>query len=119
MTSFGFGQRTCLGQSVTQDELVVACGALCWAFDLKKKIDPATGREIEIDYMKSNSLLIVKPDAFQMAFHPRTEERKQLILRQWEEADRVENAAIEKFRSAGAKAAEVQEKVDMKIAETI
>ncbi|KAK0664410.1 Cytochrome P450 monooxygenase psoD [Lasiodiplodia hormozganensis] len=87
MTSFGWGQRQCLGQSVTQDELVVACGALAWCFNLKHKVDPRTGQKIHIPLDKSNSLLIVKPDPFQMAFEPRSEERKQQAIRLWREAE--------------------------------
>jgi cytochrome P450 len=29
LSSFGYGQRQCLGQTLTQDELLLACGALC------------------------------------------------------------------------------------------
>jgi len=104
-TSFGWGQRTCLGQSLTQDELVVACGALMWAFNLKKKVD-ANGKEIDIDLNKSNSLLIIKPDAFEMAFEPRSEEKRQIILDQWkvaEEQDERERAAFLETVRAGKK----------------
>lgn len=87
MTSFGWGQRQCLGQSLTQDELVVACGALAWCFNMKHKIDPATGEKIHIPLDKSNSLLIVKPDPFEMAFEPRSEKRKQEAIRLWHEAE--------------------------------
>lgn len=87
MTSFGWGQRQCLGQSITRDETVVACGALVWAFTMKCKVDPVTGKEIEVPTDKSNSLLIVKPDPFEMAFEPRSEERKQQIVDEWKAAE--------------------------------
>lgn len=87
MTSFGWGQRQCLGQSITRDEMLVGCGALSWAFNLKRKVDPTTGQEIEVSTTKSNSLLIVKPDPFQMAFEPRSEERKQQIIDEWKAAE--------------------------------
>ncbi|RFU33339.1 hypothetical protein B7463_g3033, partial [Scytalidium lignicola] len=88
LSSFGYGQRTCLGQSLTQDELLVACGGLCWGFIMRKKIDPVTGREIEIDLQASNSLLIIKPDPFQMEFMPRTDVRKAEMIAQWELAEK-------------------------------
>lgn len=87
MTSFGWGQRQCLGQSLTQDELVVACGSLAWCFNLRPKRDPATGRALPVPLDKCNSLLIIKPDPFQMAFEPRSEERKREALRLWAEAE--------------------------------
>lgn len=86
MSSFGYGRRQCLGQTLTQDELLVACGGLCWAFNMTKKIDPVTGLEIDIPLSQSNSLLIIKPDPFDMAFHPRSEKRRGEIASQWQEA---------------------------------
>jgi hypothetical protein len=87
MTSFGWGQRQCLGQTLTQDELIVACGALSWGFNLRPKKDPATGRNLPVPLDKSNSLLIIKPDPFQMTFEPRSETRKREALQLWAESD--------------------------------
>ncbi|KAK3208976.1 hypothetical protein GRF29_69g348557 [Pseudopithomyces chartarum] len=105
MTSFGWGQRQCLGQSITRDETVVACGALLWSFNMKRKVDPRTGKEIEVPTDKSNSLLIVKPDPFQMAFEPRSATRKQQIIDEWKAAE-AEDA---KERAAFLAAAEQKE----------
>ncbi|KAK6860982.1 hypothetical protein PG995_004618 [Apiospora arundinis] len=68
------------------DELIIACGALMWCFNLKPKVDPLTGQELPVPLDKSNSLLIIKPDPFQMTFEPRSEERKQEALRYWHES---------------------------------
>jgi hypothetical protein len=105
MTSFGWGQRQCLGQSITQDEMVVASGALMWAFNLKRKVDPLTGQQIEVPLDKSNSLLIIKPDPFQMAFEPRSVERKAETIKQWQEAE----AADAEERAEFLRAAERKE----------
>lgn len=82
MTSFGFGQRACLGQSVTRDETIVATGALLWGFNLKHKKD-ANGNDIPASIHSSNSLLIVKPDPWDMAFEPRSKEREQSMRSMW------------------------------------
>ncbi|KAI1266546.1 cytochrome P450 [Xylariaceae sp. FL1019] len=87
MTSFGWGQRQCLGQTLTQDELIVACGALSWCFNLEPKQDRITGNQLPVPLNKSNSLLIIKPDPFEMAFKPRSEARKQEVLRLWAQAN--------------------------------
>lgn len=99
MTSFGYGRRQCLGQTLTQDETLVACGALLWAFNLKKKIDPVTGLEIDIPLFKSNSLLIIKPDPFEMAFEPRSELKREAIKSNWLEADARDNKERAEFVS--------------------
>ncbi|CAJ2506739.1 Uu.00g079250.m01.CDS01 [Anthostomella pinea] len=109
MTSFGFGQRQCLGQTVTQDELIVACGALSWCFNLKPKQDPITGYDLPVPLDKSNSLLIIKPDPFQMAFEPRNEARKQEALRLWA----VSDAQDQRERAAFAKGAEAEKLSDV------
>jgi hypothetical protein len=100
LSSFGYGQRQCLGQTLTQDELLIACGALCWGFNMTKKIDPKTGRDMDIDLNKSNSLLIVKPDPFKMQFTPRSAEKREVMIEQWkvaEKADLEERAAFLKL----------------------
>jgi len=66
--------------------MMLACGGLAWSFTMKHKVGP-DGKDINIDYMKSNSLLIVKPDPFQMAFEPRSATRKQQILQNWSDAE--------------------------------
>lgn len=107
LSSFGYGQRQCLGQTLTQDELLLACGALCWGFNMTKKIDPRTGLEVDIDLNASNSLLIVKPDSFQMQFTPRSQGRKKQMIDQWkvaEQADIEERYAFQK-RAEEARAA--------------
>jgi len=86
MTSFGWGQRACLGQSVTRDETIVATGALLWGFNLKHKKD-AHGNDIPASIHKSNSLLIVKPDAWDMAFEPRSNERAQSMRNMWADSE--------------------------------
>ncbi|KAI0976323.1 cytochrome P450 [Xylaria arbuscula] len=97
MTSFGWGQRQCLGQTLTQDELIVACAALSWCFNLKPKKDSATGRDIPVPTDKSNSLLIIKPDPFQMTFEPRSLARKQEAIRQWKETDARDKRERDEF----------------------
>ncbi|KAF2013036.1 cytochrome P450 [Aaosphaeria arxii CBS 175.79] len=104
LTSFGWGQRQCLGQSLTRDEMLVACGGLLWAYNLKRKVNPKTGKEIEVPLNKSNSLLIVKPDPFEMAFEPRSDARKADVEELWrvaEKKDAEERAAF--LKSAEAK----------------
>ncbi|KAJ4989948.1 cytochrome P450 [Stagonosporopsis vannaccii] len=104
MSSFGWGQRQCLGMSITRDETITGCGGLMWAFNLKRKVDPISGRDIEVPLDKSNSLLIIKPDSFEMAFEPRSETRKAEIAQQWKDAeakDAAERAAF--LRAAEAK----------------
>lgn len=86
MTSFGYGQRACLGQGVTRDETIVACGGLLWGFNLVHK-KGKDGKPIMPSLEASNSLLIVKPDPYELAFEPRSELRRQEMRANWAQTD--------------------------------
>ena len=87
----------------------MSCGALLWAFNLRKKIDPITGMEVEVPLFKSNSLLIIKPDPFQMAFEPRSPQREHDIRRNWLEANEIDEQERADFvRLAAEKRKEVR-----------
>jgi hypothetical protein len=94
--------------TLTQDELLVACGALAWCFNLKHKQDPTTGHNIPVPLDKSNSLLIIKPDPFQMAFEPRSEARKQEAFRLWTESETENRRAKEELESRRINSAELE-----------
>lgn len=112
MSSFGWGQRACLGQTLTQDEMLVSTGSVCWGFNLTHKIDPVTGRKIDIPLNKSNSLLIIKPDPYQMAFEPRSEARKQQMIDNWKTAEAKENEERAAFLRAARAMREKSEKAE-------
>jgi hypothetical protein len=97
MTSFGWGQRQCLGMTITQDEMLLAAGGLAWAFNLKRKVNPVTGQDIEVPLDKSNSLLIVKPDPFEMEFEIRSEARRKEVIDQWKAAEAKDTRARADF----------------------
>jgi len=91
MSPFGWGQRTCIGTGLTEDEVILACGGICWGFDLGFKVDPTTKEKIDLPTNKSNSLLIIKPDKFEIAVNPRSDTRRKEVIEQWrvaEEEDR-------------------------------
>lgn len=79
MSSFGWGRRACVGQGLAQDELLLACSTLLWAFNLRNKCDSRSRRLIPISAEKNNSYLIIKPDAFEMEFQPRSHVKEHVI----------------------------------------
>lgn len=108
MSTFGWGRRQCLGMTLTQDELLVACGALSCCFNIKFKIDPKTGEEIRVNPLKTNSLLIIKPDYYELAFQARSEKKKQNIIDTWRESEERDIAErfefVKNAKAANAKA---------------
>ncbi|KAF2805623.1 cytochrome P450 [Mytilinidion resinicola] len=101
MSSFGWGIRACLGQTLTQDALVVLCGGLMWAFNVKHKTDPVTGAIIPIS-PKTTAEVITKPLPFEMVFEPRSEERKATIVSNWLEAEAKDTKERHEFLRAAS-----------------
>ncbi|KAL5606591.1 hypothetical protein BROUX41_002989 [Berkeleyomyces rouxiae] len=85
MHSFGWGRRTCLGQTIVDDEMFVAGAGLCWAFNIQQKRCPMTGEPVKFDTQATNSNVILEPLPFPMDIKPRSAERAKLILDQYNE----------------------------------
>lgn len=85
MSPFGWGQRTCIGQGITEDENLLSCGGIAWGFDINFKYTPE-GEKIDVPTDKSNSLLIIKPDKFSIDIRPRVG-REEMIVGQFEKAE--------------------------------
>ncbi|KAG0648686.1 Cytochrome P450 monooxygenase psoD [Hyphodiscus hymeniophilus] len=92
-SQFGYGRRACMGVDIVNHELFLVCGALAWAYNLKKKIGK-DGREIVPKDLEYSSLLIAKPDWFELDLIVRDEKKRQKIVDQWEEAAMIEGADI-------------------------
>jgi hypothetical protein len=105
MSSFGYGQRACLGQGVTRDETIVACGGLLWGFNLVHK-KGKNGQPIMPSLDASNSLLIVKPDPYELAFEPRSEGRRQEMVANWAASDAQDKKERADFLAAARAARE-------------
>lgn len=110
MSSFGYGQRACLGQGVTRDETIVACGGLLWGFNLVHK-KGKNGQPIMPSLDASNSLLIVKPDPYELAFEPRSEGRRQEMVANWAASDAQDKKERADFLAAARAAREPKVKV--------
>ena len=92
-SQFGYGRRICMGVDIVSHELFLVCGALVWAYNLKKKIGE-DGREIQIPDMEYSSLLISKPDWHEFDLIVRSEKRREKIVAMWENAAMEEGIAI-------------------------
>ena len=82
-----------MGVDIVNHELFLVCGALAWAYNLKKKIGE-DGREMVPGDMEYSSLLIAKPDWFEFDLSVRDEKRREKIVEMWEDAAMEEGIAI-------------------------
>ncbi|KAF1990338.1 cytochrome P450 [Aulographum hederae CBS 113979] len=88
-TTFGYGRRICMGMDLVEQELLVGVGGMAWAFNISKKRDEATGKDVEIASHDYTSLLISRPRAFEFEMVPRSREREELVWEGYDEAVRT------------------------------
>lgn len=93
-SQFGFGRRTCQGIPIVEQDLFLTMGGMAWAFDIRKRRDPATGEEIPVHWNSFTPLLIAKPVKFAFDAVPRGGEPKLEMLRAMWEAAKEEDEEI-------------------------
>jgi hypothetical protein len=95
-SQFGYGRRTCMGVDIVNHELFLVCGAIAWAFNIRRKVD-ATGKEIEVPDLDYSNLLISKPAIFSFDLTIRDEAKKQTVIDMWEAVEKEEGIESEKY----------------------
>ena len=81
-SQFGFGRRTCQGVDIVEQELFLVMGGLAWAFDIRKKMSKF-GYEVPVPADKYTSLLIAKPEKMAFEMKPVSQDRIQMIEKDW------------------------------------
>lgn len=76
-----------MGVDIVNHELFLVCGAITWAFNLRKKRDE-NGQEIPLNDMEYSNLLISKPAKFSFDLTSRNEAKRERIVAMWEAAER-------------------------------
>ncbi|KAK2067094.1 hypothetical protein P8C59_000858 [Phyllachora maydis] len=94
-SQFGFGRRTCQGLPIVEQDLYLAMGGMAWAFTLRKKRDPVTGRDVPVHWNNYTALLIAKPEPFVFDALPRDEDKMALMSVMYEFAKDAEDAELE------------------------
>ncbi|CAI4212018.1 unnamed protein product [Parascedosporium putredinis] len=68
--TFGWGRRVCSGQALAEQGTWVSVARLLWAFDIRKKVDPVTGREVDLDIFAFTNGLNMRPQPFECDIIP-------------------------------------------------
>lgn len=72
-----------MGMDIVEQELFLAMGGMAWAFEIGKKRD-SNGQIIDVNLNDFGSLLIAKPENFQIEMKPRNERILNDIKAEWE-----------------------------------
>ncbi len=80
---FGAGRRRCQGMHIADRSIFLAISRMLWAFDFKRAINPATGREIipDMDELQEGMMSLPKP--FKADIVPRSEYKAQCVRNEW------------------------------------
>ncbi|KAL2264487.1 hypothetical protein VTJ83DRAFT_6997 [Remersonia thermophila] len=84
--TFGWGRRVCSGQALAEQGTWISVARLLWGFNIRKARDPQTGQEIDVDIFAFTNGLNMRPQPFQCDISPRSEEIRETILREAEQA---------------------------------
>ena len=84
--TFGWGRRVCSGQALAEQGTWITVARLLWGFNIRKARDQRTGKEIDVDIFAFTNGLNMRPQPFQCEIVPRTEEIKEAILREGQQA---------------------------------
>jgi hypothetical protein len=79
---FGAGRRLCQGMHIAERSLFLGISRLLWAFQFDYARD-ASGNEVPVDIKKLTQGLVVLPEPFEAHIYPRSEERAELVRKEW------------------------------------
>lgn len=82
-SQFGFGQRTCQGVPIVEQDLFLTMGGMVWAFNLRKKCRE-DGSEIPVHWNDYTPLLIAKPAPFEFDASVRSKIKEITLRQMWE-----------------------------------
>ncbi|KAI8666856.1 hypothetical protein NCS57_00912600 [Fusarium keratoplasticum] len=83
--AFGWGRRQCSGQPLAEQGLFITIARMIWAFNMQPGLDE-NNRPAKLDIFAYSDCENMRPEKFKARFTPRTQQIKDLILREAAEA---------------------------------
>ncbi|OWY46857.1 cytochrome P450 [Alternaria alternata] len=83
-SNFGYGRRVCPGRFIARNSLAIAMARLLWAFNIRSK----DGVRINVSEEMFTTGFVSGPKPFVAVFEPRSKERRNLIEREFDMADK-------------------------------
>ncbi|KAK5367709.1 hypothetical protein LTR20_009193 [Exophiala xenobiotica] len=83
--SFGWGRRRCSGQPLAEQGLFITTVRALWAFQIQPGLDK-NGAEVKLDIFAYTDSENMRPEPFKARFTPRSEKRRQILLKEAAEA---------------------------------
>ncbi|RMJ10748.1 hypothetical protein CDV36_009617 [Fusarium kuroshium] len=83
--AFGWGRRQCSGQPLAEQGLFITIARMIWAFNMQPGLDE-NNQPVKLDIFAYSDCENMRPEKFKARFTPRTQQIKELVLREAAEA---------------------------------
>ncbi|KAJ4396484.1 hypothetical protein N0V93_000703 [Gnomoniopsis smithogilvyi] len=82
--AFGAGRRICAGSKMAENSMMMSMSKLLWSFNVL----PGTDKKLDTDYGTAyKNALLTGPEPFPVKFVLRDEKKRDIITKEWEEAN--------------------------------
>lgn len=81
--NFGYGRRICTGRHIARNSMFIAISRLLWGFNIRSK----SGEKMVIREDMFTPDFVSHPKPFGALFEVRSEQRKEVMIREWEAED--------------------------------
>jgi cytochrome P450 len=92
--NFGYGRRVCPGRFIAKNSIAIAVSRLLWAFDIKSK----DGRIPFVSEDMFTDEIISAPKPFDVVFEPRSDKHRQVVVREYESAEKDTAKMLDRVR---------------------
>ena len=102
LASFGYGRRICTGQHIAMNSLFINIARLLWTFDIQHAVDES-GNKIEADPLGYTQGFNSGPLPFKARFVVRSAERRAVVEKAWENAEKDVGVILDDIQRATSK----------------
>ncbi|KAL1957207.1 hypothetical protein VTO42DRAFT_6241 [Malbranchea cinnamomea] len=96
---FGYGPRICAGRHIARNSLFLLIARLLWGYNIKHAVDE-NGKKKEVDDMAFTSGFVSTPLPFEAVFEVRSERAREVIEREWNEAEKDVGVLLDQVKQA-------------------
>jgi hypothetical protein len=93
-SNWGYGRRVCPGRFIARNTVAIAIARLLWTFNIRS----TNGKRPLVDESQFTTGFVSAPKPFEAVFEPRSEERKRIVEREFESADKNVSNLLQEIR---------------------
>ncbi|CAI6237227.1 unnamed protein product [Periconia digitata] len=101
-SQFGFGRRKCIGQYIGNNSMMINVSRMLWAYNITKGWEIVDGKKVEANVGRFDfvSGFNSPPLPFKAAFIPREDKVRDILQREFKQAEKSTEAILERIEKA-------------------